>query len=79
LPLAVVVLADVALPQLWTVGLLGKHGGGVDWTFLRAPFGSRYGAVTVVFGLYALVTALAHGAVWYAVETSEFAFGDVVW
>ncbi|WP_227132801.1 hypothetical protein [Halorubellus salinus] len=60
-PLVVVVLADVALVQCWTVGLFWKHGGDVDWSFLRAPLDSRYGAVAFVFGLYLLLVLLAHG------------------
>lgn len=77
-PLAVVVLADLALLQLWTVGLFWKHGGGVDWTFLRAPFDSRYGAVTVVFGLYALVALLAHGGLWLVAGTTEMPPGNLI-
>lgn len=77
-PLTMVVLADVALLQVWTVALFWKHAGDVDWTFLRAAFDSRYGAVGVVVGLYALVALLSHGAMWLIAETSEFAFGDVI-
>lgn len=77
-PLAVVVLGDVALVQLYTVALLWKHGGDVDWTFLRAPFDDRYGAVAVVIGLYAFAAVAAHGTLWLAHGTSEYAFGDVI-
>lgn len=77
-PLAVVVLADIALLQVWTVALFWKHAGDVDWTFLRAPLDTRYGGVAVVFASYVLAAVLAHGAMWLAVETGEFAFVHVI-
>lgn len=77
-PLAVVALADLALLLCWTVGLFWKHGGDVDWSFLRGPFGNRYGAVAAVFGLYLLLALLAHATFLLLDESGEVLSGDLV-
>lgn len=77
-PLAVVALADLALVLCWTVGLFWKHGGDVDWSFLRGPLDSRYGAVVVVLSLYVLLALLAHGAFLLLEGSGEVLSGDVV-
>ncbi|WP_323676142.1 hypothetical protein [Halorubellus sp. PRR65] len=77
-PLAVAVLADLALLLCWTAGLFWRYGRGVDWSFLRSPFDSRYGAVAAVFGLYLLLALLTHAAFWLTPVSSEFAPSDVL-
>ena len=76
--LAVVALADVALVLCWTVALFFRHGGDVDWSFLRGPFGSRYGAVAAVFGLYLLLALLAHATFLLLDGSGEVLSDDLV-
>jgi len=77
-PLTIVVLADLALLELYTVALFRKHAGAVDWNFLRAPLASRYGAVVAVFGVYVLTAVAAHGALWLVAGTTEVLPGNAV-